>query len=48
MFRYYMGRSEDDADDPLLRRMFIQVARDDNLLELVRMLAVSDRIGRRQ
>ncbi|NOU07730.1 MAG: DUF1588 domain-containing protein, partial [Hyphomicrobiaceae bacterium] len=48
MFRYYMGRSEDDTDDPLLRRMFVQVARNDDLLELVRMLASSDRIGRRQ
>jgi hypothetical protein len=48
LFRYYMGRNEDDTDDPLLRRMFVQVARNDDLLELVRMLAASSRIGQRQ
>lgn len=50
MFRYYMGRNEEASDDPLLRRMFLELAsnEDTSLLALVYMLASSDRVVRRQ
>ena len=47
MFRYYMGRSEEPSDDPMLREMFLAFVHNDNLLDLVAMLATSHRIGRR-
>ena len=50
MFRYYMGRTEEAADDPLLRRMLITLARDDeqDILSQVFLLSSSDRVVRRQ
>ena len=50
LFRFYMGRSEEAADDPLLRRMLITFARDDeqDILKQVYLLSSSDRIVRRQ
>ena len=50
MFRYYMGRNEEAADDPLLRRMFLELAsnQDTSLLALVYLLGSSDRVVRRQ
>jgi Protein of unknown function (DUF1588)/Protein of unknown function (DUF1592)/Protein of unknown function (DUF1595)/Protein of unknown function (DUF1585) len=50
MFRYYMGRNEEPADDRLLRRMFIEFAKNDeqDILSMIRMLATSERIVRRQ
>ncbi len=47
MFRYYLGRSEEPSDDPMLREMFLAFVQNDNLLDLVAMLATSQRIGRR-
>ncbi len=50
LFRFYMGRSEEPSDDPLLRRMFFEFANNDeqNILKAVYVLAVSDRLVRRQ
>ncbi len=50
LFRFYMGRQEEPADDPLLRRMFFEFAYQDkqNILRAVQMLAASDRIVKRQ
>ena len=50
MFRYYMGRNEEASDDPGLRRMFLELAsnEDTSILSLVYMLASSDRVVRRQ
>lgn len=50
LFRYYMGRNEEPADDPELRRMFLAFAADDkqDILGLVRALAGSDQIRRRR
>ncbi len=50
LFRYYMGRQEEPSDDPLLRRMFLEFAVGDrqDILQMVYMLASSDRIVRRQ
>ena len=50
MFRFYMGRSEEPADDPTLRRMFLALARSERggILPLVRTLALSDRLRRRE
>ena len=50
LFRYYMGRNEEAADDPLLRRMLITLARDDeqDILKQVFLLSSSDRVVRRQ
>lgn len=50
LFRYYMGRTEEAADDPLLRRMLITFARDDeqDILKQVFLLTSSDRVVRRQ
>lgn len=48
LFRFYMGRSEEPADEPLLREAFLGLARTDRILDVVRTLATSDRIGRRQ
>jgi hypothetical protein len=49
LFRFYMGRTEEPSDDPLLRQMFMQFAHDDrqDILSMVYMLAASDRIGKR-
>ena len=46
MFRFYMGRNEEPADDPLLRRMYIQFAQNDeqDIMKLIGVLA--DRIRR--
>ena len=50
VFRFYMGRREEDADDPLLRSLFVEFASNDNqdILKLIQSLASSDRIVRRQ
>jgi hypothetical protein len=50
LFRFYMGRNEEPSDDPLLRRMLFDFARDDrqDIMRVVQMLASSDRIVRRQ
>jgi Protein of unknown function (DUF1588)/Protein of unknown function (DUF1592)/Protein of unknown function (DUF1585) len=50
LFRFYMGRSEEPADDPLLRRMFFEFAYKDNqdVIKAVQTLTSSDRIVRRQ
>jgi Protein of unknown function (DUF1588)/Protein of unknown function (DUF1595)/Protein of unknown function (DUF1592) len=50
LFRFYMGRSEEPADDLLLRRIFFEFARDDrqDIIKAVQMLASSDRIVRRR
>ena len=49
LFRFYMGRQEEPADDPLLRRMFFDFADKDeqDILETIETLATSDRILRR-
>ena len=45
LFRFYMGRQEEPSDDPLLRRMFIEFAENDeqDIMALVEALAASDR-----
>jgi Protein of unknown function (DUF1588)/Protein of unknown function (DUF1595)/Protein of unknown function (DUF1592)/Protein of unknown function (DUF1585) len=50
LFRFYMGRSEEPSDHPLLRQMFFTFANNDDqdLLKLVYMLTSSDRIVKRQ
>ena len=50
LFRFYMGRQEEPADDPLLRRMFFEFAYQDkqDILRVVQMLAASDRIVKRK
>jgi hypothetical protein len=50
LFRFYMGRTEEPADDPLLRRMFFEFAYKDNqdIVRAVQTLTSSDRIVRRQ
>jgi Protein of unknown function (DUF1588)/Protein of unknown function (DUF1595)/Protein of unknown function (DUF1592) len=50
LFRFYMGRSEEPADDLLLRRIFFEFARDDrqDIVKAVQMLVSSDRIVRRK
>jgi hypothetical protein len=50
MFRFYMGRQEEAADDPLLRRMFFEFAHKDkqDIVTAVETLTSSDRIVRRQ
>ncbi len=49
LFRYYMGRDEAPADDPLLRKMFFSFAHDDaqDLIGLLRMLATSSHFSQR-
>ncbi len=48
LFRFYMGRNEEPADDALLRRMYVAFAENDeqDILKLVDVLAASDRIKR--
>ena len=48
LFRFYMGRNEEPFDDPLLRRMYVSFAENDeqDILRLVDVLAASDRIKR--
>jgi hypothetical protein len=50
LFRFYVGRGEEAADEPLLRRMFLELAGgpEQDILKLIRLLAVSDRLSRRQ
>lgn len=50
MFRFYMGRGEERADDSVLRQMFFALAADErgDILASVRTLALSDRIRRRE
>lgn len=50
MFRFYMGRNEEPADDPLLRRMFFAFAGNDaqDILGALETLATSERIIRRR
>jgi Protein of unknown function (DUF1588)/Protein of unknown function (DUF1595)/Protein of unknown function (DUF1592)/Protein of unknown function (DUF1585) len=50
VFRFYMGRSEEPSDHPLLRRMYFAFANNDSqdILSLVYTLTSSDRIVRRQ
>ncbi len=46
MFRFYMGRNEEPADDPLLRRMFITFA-ENNSQDIMSLIAVmADRVRR--
>jgi hypothetical protein len=48
-FRYYMGREETPSDDPLLRKMFFNFAKDDDqdLTGLLRVLATSSTFSQR-
>ncbi len=50
LFRFYMGRQEEPADDPLLRRMFFHFALEDSqdILQLLETMASSERIARRE
>jgi hypothetical protein len=50
MFRFYMGRSEEPSDDPVLRRMFAAFATDDeqDIMKALYALASSDRMVRRR
>jgi Protein of unknown function (DUF1588)/Protein of unknown function (DUF1592)/Protein of unknown function (DUF1595) len=50
LFRFYMGRTEEPADDPLLRQVFFEFAYKSNqdIVRAVQMIASSDRIVRRQ
>jgi hypothetical protein len=50
LFRFYMGRSEEPGDDPLLRRVFFEFADQDrqDILKAVQMLVSSDQIVRRR
>ncbi len=50
MFRFYMARSEEPSDDPVLRRMFAAFATDDeqDILKALYALASSDRMVRRR
>ena len=41
LFRFYMGRDETPADDPLLRKMFFTFAKDDELVGLLQLLATA-------
>ena len=46
MFRFYMGRNEEPADDPLLRRMFVKFA-ENNGQDIMTMIEVmADRVRR--
>ncbi len=46
MFRFYMGRNEEPADDPLLRRMFVKFAEnnDQDIMTMIEVMA--DRVRR--
>ena len=50
LFRFYMGRNEEPADDPLLRRMFFEFAYKDeqDIMGALRTLVMSDRLEKRQ
>ena len=49
LFRFYVGRNEEPSDDRLLRHLFLELAHNDNILELVEELALFDnRFGKRQ
>jgi Protein of unknown function (DUF1588)/Protein of unknown function (DUF1592)/Protein of unknown function (DUF1585) len=50
LFRFYMGRSEEPGDDPLLRRMFFEFADQDrqDIVKALQTLVSSDRIVRRR
>ena len=49
LFRFYMGRSEEPADDPVLRQMFLKFARtDQDILKTVYVLTSSDRLVKPQ
>ena len=50
IFRFYMGRSEEPGDDPLLRRMLFAFAQKDeqDILKLLRVMAADARMVRRQ
>jgi hypothetical protein len=50
LFRFYMGRSEEPGDDPLLRRIFFEFADQDqqDIIKALQTLASSDRIVRRR
>ncbi len=50
LFRFYMGRKEEASDDPLLRRMFFEFARDDeqDIFRSIQVMTSSDRIVKRQ
>jgi hypothetical protein len=49
LFRFYMGRDESEGDDPLLRTMFLDFARQDSqdLTGMLRTLAGSKSISDR-
>jgi hypothetical protein len=50
LFRFYMGRTEEPSDDPLLRRLFVAFADQDHqdIVRTVQLLTASDRIVKRQ
>ena len=50
LFRFYMGRDETASDDPILRQMFFEFARDDrqDIVAAVQTLTSSDRVVKRQ
>lgn len=50
LFRFYMGRSEEPSDHPLLRRMLFEFVHNDeqDILRTIQVMASSDRIVRRQ
>src|SRR5262249_13715396 len=49
LFRFYSGRDETDADDPVLRRMFFDFADGERqeIVTLLRTLATSPTLSRR-
>jgi hypothetical protein len=49
LFRFYLGRDEEPADDPLLRQMFFTFANggEQNIVELLHVLAGSSTFSRR-
>ena len=50
LYRFYMGRQEEPADDPLLRRMFFNFTHKDgqDILKLLEAIATSERIRQRE
>ena len=49
LFRFYMGRNEEPADDPVLRQMFLKFSRSDqDILKTVYVLTASDRLVKPQ
>lgn len=50
LFRFYLGRNEEPADNTLLRQMFLNFARDDkqDIMGAIKTLATSERIAMRE